>query len=143
MGQIKPFSWSRMFMDRHGRVPCKIIISHAFGNESEHTVSPISYVCCMLIWMANSQSRRQPQDPFSVSLIIVLLMLQSWCSTPLFSASCWTIDRSKYVLVSVLQIIDILLSIYLSWINRFSLGLIGIGDVQGGLALKSEVRLGI
>ena len=131
MGQMKSFSWSRMFVDRNGRVPCKIIISHAFGrNESEHTVLPISYVCCMLIWMANSQSRRQPWDP--VSSIIVLLMLQSRCSTPLFSASCWTVDRSKYVLVSVLQIIDILFNISLTHKTNSLLDLnIVSGHVQG------------
>ena len=34
----------------------------------------------------------------------------------------------------------------MSWIDQFSLGPIGVGDVQGGgggLAPKSEVRLGV
>ena len=86
-------------MDKNGRVPCKITVSRAIGrSESSHTVPPISYVCCMLIWMANSQSRRQPRGPFSVSSIIVLLTLQSRWSTPLCStATFWTVDRSKYV----------------------------------------------
>ena len=99
MGWRKSLSWSRRLMDRNGRVPCKVTISHAVSKgDSGHTILPISYVCCMLIWMENSQLRRNPQAPFSVSSIIVLLILQSWCSTPLCStATCWTVDGSEYV----------------------------------------------
>lgn len=79
-------------------IPSWVTISHATSkNDSRHTMLPISYVCCLLTWVANSQLRRKPWASFLVSLIIVLLMLQFWCSTALCStATCWTIDESKY-----------------------------------------------
>ena len=115
MRWTKFLSWSRRLVDRNGRVPCKVTISCAVSKgNSRHTVPPISYVCCMLIWMANSQSRRNPQAPFSVSLIIMywyysLSVVLPSVPQPLVGL----LMEVNVCLMSALQVTDVLFKISL------------------------------